>query len=170
MTWVRLDDNVPHHPKLKRAGAEAAWLWLAGIAWCNRFATDGHIPTECVGDLYPNYWSPRKLKRLSARLVECSLWEIVPDGYQIHDYCITRQVGNGARLWRSSEERARILERTGGSCAYCSLPLTLDTMEVDHVVPLSRGGTEHNFNVTAACLPCNRSKGARTPEEWRSSN
>lgn len=38
--------------------------------------------------------------------------------------------------------------------------------ELDHVYPASRGGRSDADNLTVACRPCNRSKGARTPEEW----
>lgn len=51
-----------------------------------------------------------------------------------------------------------------GRCAYCVGPYE----EMDHVVPLSRGGRHEPGNVVPACRDCNRSKGSRTPEEWRS--
>ena len=35
--------------------------------------------------------------------------------------------------------------------------------ELDHVVPLSRGGRSSWDNVVAACIPCNSKKGNRTP-------
>lgn len=38
--------------------------------------------------------------------------------------------------------------------------------EDDHVVPLKRGGTDHWWNLTRACAPCNRSKGSKLLEEW----
>jgi 5-methylcytosine-specific restriction endonuclease McrA len=51
-------------------------------------------------------------------------------------------------------------------CAYCNQILD-STFEIDHIVPLSRGGTSDRSNLCAACRPCNRQKHARTPEEWR---
>jgi hypothetical protein len=36
MTWVKLDDSVNMHPKLRKAGGEAALLWVCGLAQCNR--------------------------------------------------------------------------------------------------------------------------------------
>ena len=35
----------------------------------------------------------------------------------------------------------------------------------DHLIPLSRGGTNDWTNVVAACSPCNTRKGNRLPEE-----
>ncbi|MEE9174325.1 MAG: HNH endonuclease [Thermoplasmata archaeon] len=38
--------------------------------------------------------------------------------------------------------------------------------EVDHSVPLSRGGTDHMNNVFPACIPCNQAKGDMTGAEF----
>lgn len=49
-------------------------------------------------------------------------------------------------------------------CAYCGE--YAERMTIDHVVPLSRGGTHTIENIVAACGPCNSSKGAKSLEEW----
>jgi hypothetical protein len=59
--------------------------------------------------------------------------------------------------------RGAVLERDGWACRYCGA----DTSEVDHVNPRARGGTTTPANLVAACRPCNRGKGLRTPWEWR---
>jgi uncharacterized protein YdaU (DUF1376 family) len=60
--------------------------------------------------------------------------------------------------------RAIVFERDGEMCAYCG---AVDVpLQLDHVVPRSRGGSDQPFNLTPACRPCNSSKGARTPQEW----
>jgi hypothetical protein len=35
----------------------------------------------------------------------------------------------------------------------------------DHVVPVARGGHKGWDNIVTCCIPCNRRKGDRTPEE-----
>lgn len=62
--------------------------------------------------------------------------------------------------------RAAVLLRDGSVCAYCKG--TDGPFEVDHVFPKSRGGPNTAANLVAACKPCNRSKGALTPDEWMS--
>lgn len=42
----------------------------------------------------------------------------------------------------------------GAACAYCGEPAT----EVDHVVPLRRGGVDEESNLVPACKPCNLGK------------
>ncbi len=54
------------------------------------------------------------------------------------------------------------LDLFGGLCAYCDRPAT----QIDHVIPLARGGTNYIDNLAPACQPCNASKGDRMPLEW----
>lgn len=63
--------------------------------------------------------------------------------------------------------RALVFERDGWHCVYCQDPITLRSGHADHVLPRSRGGADEAANLVASCRPCNLSKGARTPEEWR---
>ncbi|MEU6633832.1 HNH endonuclease [Streptomyces parvus] len=51
----------------------------------------------------------------------------------------------------------------GYRCAYCGE----SAEHLDHVMPLSRGGTDTEDNMVPACAKCNLSKGAKTLEEWR---
>jgi hypothetical protein len=55
-------------------------------------------------------------------------------------------------------------------CWYCNCLLTEKTSSWDHVVPLSRGGSERPSNLVAACRRCNSSKGNKTIPEWRLRN
>jgi 5-methylcytosine-specific restriction endonuclease McrA len=59
--------------------------------------------------------------------------------------------------------RLEVFNRDQYTCQYCgkeSRQLTLD-----HVIPRYRGG-EHTWeNVVSACIPCNRHKAGRTPEQ-----
>lgn len=64
--------------------------------------------------------------------------------------------------WRAI--RRAVIERDGPACAYCgALP---DVPHIDHVVPLASGGTNSLDNLTVACGPCNKSKGAKSVAEW----
>jgi 5-methylcytosine-specific restriction endonuclease McrA len=54
------------------------------------------------------------------------------------------------------------LQASDGLCAYCLQPVAL---EVEHVLPISRGGRNDEDNLVAACRTCNARKGSRTPLE-----
>lgn len=59
---------------------------------------------------------------------------------------------------REKSQRERLLEETAGACVYCGHPLTVETMETDHIVPKSKGGTGDYLNKVCACGCCNAAK------------
>jgi len=61
--------------------------------------------------------------------------------------------------------RAAVYARDKFTCQYCGA--RDQRLECDHVIPLSRGGPSDLGNLVTACKPCNRSKGAKTLQEWR---
>ena len=52
-----------------------------------------------------------------------------------------------------------------GQCGGCRIDFPFKVMEVDHVVPSSRGGSDHMDNLQLLCGHCNRTKGDR-PQEY----
>ncbi len=88
MSWVRIEDAVTEHPKHLKAGPAAAWLWVCGIAYCQRQLSDGFIPDQAITligvgtDLRRN----EHPTILAKRLVRVGLFDRVPGGYQVHDY------------------------------------------------------------------------------------
>lgn len=60
--------------------------------------------------------------------------------------------------------RAQIFERDGEQCQYCD-SLT-GPFEIDHIHPVSRGGTNTPSNLVVACRECNRSKRDKLVDEW----
>ena len=61
--------------------------------------------------------------------------------------------------------RRNIFYRDKNRCQYCGKVFPQRELNLDHVVPLSRGGRSGWDNVVTACIPCNSRKGSRTPEE-----
>lgn len=55
---------------------------------------------------------------------------------------------------------------SAGQCSYCG---EAGPVELDHIIPLSRGGAHREGNLTPACRPCNRSKWNMLLVEWRKS-
>lgn len=54
-----------------------------------------------------------------------------------------------------------IYARDGGICQLCGTPVQRTAATLDHIVPLSRGGTHEPANVQIAHGPCNSRKGNR---------
>lgn len=61
--------------------------------------------------------------------------------------------------------RRNIFFRDRNRCQYCGRTFAQKRLNLDHVVPLSRGGRSSWDNVVCACIECNSRKGSRTPEE-----
>lgn len=64
------------------------------------------------------------------------------------------------------EDLDRIFSDQKGRCAYCRRHLTDKTRSIDHISPIALNGTNHPANIQFTCMPCNRSKSARAPEEF----
>ena len=65
--------------------------------------------------------------------------------------------------------RHRLYGEQEGVCVGCDTHFPFKVMEVDHILPKSRGGTDHTENLQLLCSHCNRSKGNKTMAEWRAS-
>jgi 5-methylcytosine-specific restriction endonuclease McrA len=61
--------------------------------------------------------------------------------------------------------RLNVYTRDGSTCQYCGRRLPRSELNLDHVVPRSRGGSTSWENVVCSCVRCNLRKGGRTPEE-----
>ena len=61
--------------------------------------------------------------------------------------------------------RATIYARDNFECQYCGQAFESEELTFDHVVPVAQGGRKDWTNIATACVPCNKRKGARTPEE-----
>ncbi len=64
------------------------------------------------------------------------------------------------------EVREYLLDKFNRTCVYCNaknLPL-----EVEHIVPKSKGGSNRISNLTLACRPCNESKGNQDIQDFLS--
>src|SRR5687768_15366153 len=82
VTWIKLDQGFPEHPKLIEAGPVAAWLHVRALGYCNRNLTDGAISYAIARELAPG----KAGQSLVRKLVAAGLWEITRTGYAIHDF------------------------------------------------------------------------------------
>lgn len=61
--------------------------------------------------------------------------------------------------------RRNIYDHYGHRCCYCGRKFGTQDLNLDHVVPRSRGGPTNWANIVTSCIPCNLKKGSRTPQE-----
>lgn len=99
MTWVRLDEAFPRHPKVAAAGPLGIAMQVTALCYCNQYLTDGFVPRSVAkslldfeglafqrsGELIDGGFDV-EWHHIVQDLVEAKLWEEVEGGYQIHDY------------------------------------------------------------------------------------
>lgn len=103
------------------------------------------------------------VRRWEARL---SLYQAIPetDPEQIHD--------EESELRRVYRERYRMLSAKVRSAVIgdqilCPVCKVIRDLTVDHIVPPTLGGSDHDSNLWVLCRGCNTRKGMRTRAEWR---
>jgi 5-methylcytosine-specific restriction endonuclease McrA len=84
-----------------------------------------------------------------------------------------RVEGKGLRLpFTLPQLREHILDAMGGShggalrCRYCGRVCDISEVDLDHAVPLVRGGLPDLSNIELPCSGCNGAKAEMTPEEF----
>jgi 5-methylcytosine-specific restriction endonuclease McrA len=71
----------------------------------------------------------------------------------------------GVKIYEISDrDLERLMNRQGGRCAYCHTVPT--EWQLDHIIPLIRGGQDAIGNLAWSCAYCNRSKRRSTVTEW----
>lgn len=70
----------------------------------------------------------------------------------------------------TGEDIKRMFDEQEERCAYCGIRICWNIpkdFHVDHVHPLSRGGSNYPDNLALACSSCNQSKNDMTIAEWQ---
>jgi 5-methylcytosine-specific restriction endonuclease McrA len=57
-------------------------------------------------------------------------------------------------------------KRSRGVCYYCNIKVLPESLTMDHLIPLSRGGKSVRSNIVTACKTCNNKKKYSLPFEW----
>lgn len=106
MTWVKVDDQFPDHPKAVALSDAAMAAWLRGLCYCSRYLTDGYIPEAVI------------MARLTGEpdavdeLLEAGLWSINFDGsVHVVDYCEHQRTRDEVNIHREKERERKAKAR-----------------------------------------------------------
>lgn len=58
----------------------------------------------------------------------------------------------------SKKIRFGVFKRDAFTCQYCGRHPPTVTLEIDHIIPVSKGGVSDDHNLITACFDCNRGK------------
>jgi len=95
--------------------------------------------------------------------IEGDLWKEIEE-YSRKEIEASRR--KKARKAITREKRIEIFERDGYRCVICGASAkTGTTLEIDHKIPISKGGTSEDENLQTLCFECNSGKGSRILKE-----
>lgn len=78
MTWIKLDDKTPRHPKIAGLTDRAFRAWIASMCYASEFLTDGVLPPAFISTVR---------ERVRTELIAAGLWCVGDDAsVSIHDY------------------------------------------------------------------------------------
>lgn len=100
---------------------------------------------------------------LSAKLHESDVIHTVSRTIRVPRVIILQVFDRFPRM-RVRFSRQNIYLRDRLTCQYCNKKFTRNDLNLDHVIPRSRGGRTSWENVVCSCIRCNMKKGGRTPE------
>lgn len=66
----------------------------------------------------------------------------------------------------SKDIEKTLMAAQDGKCAICRRCI-LEKFHLDHIIPVARGGRNEDDNAQLLCPPCNQSKGAKLPYEFK---
>lgn len=183
MKWFQVDSDTPNDPRIRAVTRELGAEGLGGLflIWCY-VADHGHKPGRSIdssGRPFPvadlreiSKLEQATFDRLMAICVESGhikkeAWEKrkeihIPAMERRSDTYSQRKLSGAlskVKYGKSGMTRMEIFERDDFRCVYCGRKRTPPRLEVDHKVPVFRGGTDDPSNLATACKSCNRKKG-----------
>jgi hypothetical protein len=104
MTWIKLNDNVPRHPKIAGLSDRGFRVWITGLCYASEFLTDGVLPAVFLTTVHP---------KVRDELIAAGLWSCTAGTTggttTVHDY-LEHQSSRATVLHERRRNRAR---RTG---------------------------------------------------------
>jgi hypothetical protein len=174
MAWVKVDDGFPNNAKVEPLSDRAFRLHVAGMCYSARNLTDGILSPRSVTILRAE---TKATNKHAAELISAGLWDVIDDGYSIHDYLeynptrekvLAERVKARQRMGKNRAVRTGsaaddvdyrvVFARDEGICRICGEPVEWEDAEFDHIVPISKGGAHTEANLATTHRRCNRSK------------
>lgn len=133
-----------------------------------------------ISDIIQNalrFYTPQRLAKLTrdrhneivehhGKTIRKKDWIKIRHRYHSHKYRVskngkTRSAGqNGIRQFLLNA-----LKNKHTTCPLCNLPFLTKIMQVDHIMPISRGGSNNVYNLQMLCKSCNSRKKDHLPSE-----
>lgn len=124
----------------------------------------GHFPRPVLLDsnnrIIDGYVSYAVAKAVGIKEIDCT-YDLEEYGYSPKKK--TRVEFNSSYSW---ELKKMVYAKSGGICAICGQPLSVNNFNIDHWKPINQGGTNELENLRATHKSCNRLKNDFIAEEF----
>jgi 5-methylcytosine-specific restriction endonuclease McrA len=139
-------------------------LWYRPARFDNRVKPDGWLPPSLQHRVDTTVSLVNKLSRL-APVDEIAVERVKFDMQLMENPEIAgKEYQQGTLAGYTVKEY--LLEKHNRTCVYCGGVSGDPVLEVEHIVPRSKGGTNSIKNLTLACQCCNQHKNAYSLEDW----
>ena len=132
MTWIKIDDDFPDHPKtrkvFRKGGSNAVLLHLAGLCYASRFLTDGFIPEDDVEELTMLRYPRKSLKVL----LDTDVWAEAPGGYCIVGYLDHQRSRADIERDRESSRKRQAERRAKSQRGHAVTPPVVTHLDTDN--------------------------------------
>ena len=128
----------------------------------NRTRKEGWLPPSLQSRIQNIFTFVQRLKKI-APISSIALESVRFDMQKIQNPEITGAEYSQGELF-GYEVREYLLEKWGRCCAYCGAKQV--KLEIDHIIPKSKGGTDKVSNLTIACRECNCKKSNHSIQEF----
>ena len=143
-------------------------LTTAKRAFCMLFSSIAEA-VELVDETYQNYdfhsWAELSAFQSQEDQVGDHDWVYTPNLILLVPRIIRVLNYDRLRAYRVRLTRKNLYFRDGNTCQYCGRNLASKDLNIDHIIPRSRGGKDTWENLVCACVRCNIRKANRLPHE-----
>lgn len=95
-----------------------------------------------------------------------------PERYSTYRHTRRSRLANAIGA-HTPAELCVLFDKQGGKCATCKVKIAKtgrSRYHLDHVMPLSKGGSNYINNIQLLCQPCNQKKYTKLPDTWAAEN
>ena len=103
-----------------------------------------------------------KLTPISGIAIETAKFDI----QKLDNPDITGTEYQQGKMFGYTDKKAYLLERESYCCIYCGINASQAKMQIEHVIPKSKGGTDSLNNLVLSCEACNQAKGNQDVEAY----